>query len=360
MKANKKLTSIFPIAIISLSLQSSNVYAVGCDACLQAKIQAASSQISRGLSDLNSSANNAVNATDTVNDTIKAASDAYISVLETNSTQLLSSLDAATNKLEFSNEVTTTTFVNLTNTLNNTINTNAKNQIKVDEIFRNEETWGPDSLPISGAIALNRAEALSLATVEFNGRLEDQMTIFREWAFIVGKGDETQNIRLKKVTAKYEKYRELIPLLSTGLLTDETTKNLLTLNLLIVLPEPIDYQSLSTEKQIQYNIFVERKAAAFKVLAKEILMKAPLLKTDSWDSGYTQIESENGFTSLEEFMHSESDRKLVSSLWYDNIATLTEVGLLREQVHQTSMQNYLLNSLIETQKDNVLLRSLGE
>ena len=65
-------------------------------------------------------------------------------------------------------------------------------------------------------------------------------------------------------------------------------------------------------------------------------------------------------TSLEEFMHSESDRKLISTDWHDDISSLTDVGLLREQVHQSNMQNYLLNSLIDAQKDNLLLKSVEE
>ena len=351
-----KHLSMSCIIFAGASLSTFQAMATGCDSCLQAKIESASSSISSSLTELNTSASSVVTATETVNQTITTASESYIAVLEANQSALLSSLDAATNKIEFSNEATTTTYTNLTNT----INTNAKNQIKLEQIFRNAQTYGDDALPESGAIALNRAEALTNALVEFNGRLEEQMVMFHEWAYVVEKGEESKTLRLKKVEEKYDEFSELIPQLSTGLLTSNDVNNLLTFLMLVVLPEPIDSEKLSVKRQVLYNQFVERKAAAYKVLAKEVLMKAPLLSTDSWDIGYTQVKSEDGMTSLEEFMHSESDRKLISTVWHDDISSLTDVGLLREQVHQSNMQNYLLNSLIDAQKDNLLLKSVEE
>tara|TARA_R110001592_G_scaffold357482_1_gene660874 strand:+ start:11713 stop:12792 length:1080 start_codon:yes stop_codon:yes gene_type:complete len=355
-----KHLSINCIIFAGASLSTFQAMATGCDSCLQAKIESASSSISSSLTELNTSASSVVTATETVNQTITTASESYIAVLEANQSALLSSLDAATNKIEFSNEATTTTYTNLTDTLTNTINTNAKNQIKLEQVFRNAQTYGDDALPESGAIALNRAEALTNALVEFNGKLEEQMVMFHEWAYVVEKGEESKTLRLKKVEEKYDEYSALLPQLSTGLLTSDDVNNLLTFLMLVVLPEPIDSEKLSVKRQVLYNQFVERKAAAYKVLAKEVLMKAPLLSTDSWDIGYTQVESEDGMTSLEEFMHSESDRKLISTDWHDDISSLTDVGLLREQVHQSNMQNYLLNSLIDAQKDNLLLKSVEE
>jgi hypothetical protein len=334
-------------------------HASGCDTCLQAKIESASSSISSALSTLNTTAQNAVTATDTANNTISTASSSYISALEAQQSQLLSSLDAASKKIEFGIESTTTTLTNLTDVLTGTINTNAKNQVKLLEFFDNNEWLGDDSHPLSAAIALNRAEALANALSEYNGRIQDQMTIFSEWAYLVEQGDETYTSRTQTAQDTLEEYITYLPLLATGLLSEDEVSKLLTALLIVVLPTPEDYESLDVERKLEYNAFVEKKAAAYRVLVKEVLKKAPLLATDGWDDGYTQIESEDGYTSIEEFMESESTRKLLSSTWYDDIASLNNTGLLREQVHQTNMQNYLLNELVEAQKDNVLLLSFG-
>lgn len=344
---------------VTLAFSSANVLATGCDTCLQAKIQSASTQISSALSTLNSSASQTVTATQTVNTTLNAASTSFISILNTNQIQLLSSLDAASKKIEFTNEATTSTLANLTDTITGTISENAKNQSKMSQIFHNRDTYGPKSMPLSLAIAVNRSEHLTNALVELNGMLDDQLSKFKEWAYVVDKGDETTRLRREKALELIEQNEDLMSQLSTGLLTDDVATSLLDTMMVVVLPDPLDYESLSTEDQISYNSFIERKAAAYKVLAKFVLMKAPLLSTEGWDSGYSQIESEDDLTSIEEFIKSESDRKLLSEAWYNDVAKLNDVGLLREQVNQVNMQNYLLSSLVDAQKDNVLLKSLG-
>jgi hypothetical protein len=244
--------------------------------------------------------------------------------------------------------------------LTETINTNAKNTLKLNEFFRHERMFGTDSHPLSGQIALNRSQALSAARREFDDRLQSEMVKFREWAYIVGKGDETKTIRLEKVKNKYEEHKNLLNLLATGLLTNQETNDLLTIMLLVVLPEPVDTESLSLDDRLKYNAFIERKAAAFKVMVKEVLNKAPLIDVDGWMFGYIQLQVNDGKTSFEEFTDAETKRKTLSPKWHHDIAKLTNIGLQREHVYQANMQNYLLGELIQTEQDRFIMQSLGQ
>lgn len=345
------------LVIVSSLMFSFSAHA-GCDSCLQASIESASASINTSLNSLKTTVNSNVTATENLNSTISASSSSLVGLLESQNTQMVTAIDAATNKLLLSNDQLNKTIVNLTDFMTNEITRAMKSEFKVKSYMRNKRTFGPESQPVSGDIAVNRAPLLQAAIIEFETKLADQLKQFNQWALLEGENDNGTKLRRREVEQKIEDLSPQLDKLSQNVLTEEEVSDLLTLVKLIVLPSPTPSESLKGENAVDYYREVQKKAVAFTTLARDILLRAPLLDTEGWKIGYTKINEIDGKTSLTEFMLSESQRKYFSSEWHMDIKTKSKTGLLREQVYQTNMTNYLLNELVAEEQQTLSLLSV--
>ena len=117
-----------------------------------------------------------------------------------------------------------------------------------------------------------------------------------------------------------------------------------------VLPNPQKISDLSEVQKIAYFSEIAKKSAAYRALASEVINKAALLSIDGWDIGYTQVTALDGKTSIEEFIASETERKLVSEDWHLDVKTKSDTGLIREQINQMNITNFLLNEIIKQER----------
>ncbi|WP_018984005.1 hypothetical protein [Salinimonas chungwhensis] len=348
--------SRFWLAFLLGTLVSSNAFA-GCDSCLQKDIKTASASINSSLSSLKTTVNTNVSATETLNNTISASSSSLVGLLESQNTQMVTAIDAATNKIILSNDKLNKTIINLTDFMTNEISQAMKSEFKIDAYLRSKETLGPQSQPISGDIAVNRAPLLQQAIVDFETKLADQLVQFKQWALLKGHKDNGQKLRRREVDKKIKELTPELDKLTQNLLTEQEVDDLLTLIKLMVLPSPKPSDTLEGKDAAEYYRQIQKKTLAFSVLARDVLLRAPLIETKDWKIGYTKVNDIDGKTSLTEFMLSETQRKYFSPEWHLDIKTKTDTGLLREQVYQTNMTNYLLNELIEEERQTLGLLS---
>jgi hypothetical protein len=321
----------------------------GCDACLQAAIEQARAQISSSLTVLEQSVSSNVQATQTLNQTITQSNSALTGLMEVQHRLLLQSLEAATVRLEAAQTVQASTIQSVGDHIAKTIYQTTTGIAEAQTVLHNDEVYGERSIPISAQVSADRAPLLQEAITQYNQQLAEANIAFKEWYFSVAPGDNAITRRKVSVQNKIEALTPNVDALINQLLTDEQTSNLLELFRLTLLPEPQDISVMSIDEALNYRAQYHQLAFKYNTLATYVLKRAPLLKTDNWHSNYVIVNEHAGKTSIQEFLHAESDRKLFSKDWYLNISTRTTAGLLREQAHATAMGNYLLGELLEAQ-----------
>ena len=341
--------------IITVFSQSSSYAAVGCDSCLQMKIIQASADIQQSFTELDSTVKENVEATNQLNRTIDESGSALVGLMEKQHESLVTAIDASVTRMAASEDQTIKLLVNLTDVMTHEMNKVIKNTTLAERYESTKNTYGPYAQPISGDIAVNRAPLLKKAMIEIETILKVEEKKFMQWALHRGIGDGTIRLRGEKVNSEIQELEPLILKMAGNLLTQSDVDNLLKLFKLIVLPNPRNVEDLRSEEVISYLNEVREAATKFSVLAREVLMRAPLLETTDWMLGYTKVEEKDGLTSINEFMLSETERKYFSPEWHLNIKTLTDAGLLREQVYQSNMTNFLLHNLVEAEKKSLQL-----
>ena len=322
----------------------------GCDACIQASVEKASASISASLNSLKTTVDTNVQATNQLKVTVDTSNSTMVGLLNAQQQQMLTTLDGVAAKLSLSQEKLGVTIRNLTDYTVNEINLAIKNQTKTEGFIDNSKEFGPLAHPVSNDITVNRAEHLKVALVELNGLLDDSVKKFQSWALVVGESDSTSSLRAKKVNEKIEELTPLLDLLHLPVISIEDTSSLLNLMKLLVLPNPQKISDLSEVQKIAYFSEIAKKSAAYRALASEVINKAALLSIDGWDIGYTQVTALDGKTSIEEFIASETERKLVSEDWHLDVKTKSDTGLIREQINQMNITNFLLNEIIKQER----------
>lgn len=354
------MTAISKRAILTcltlLALHNGSAYA-GCDACLQSAIQSATAQISTSLRTLEATAQTNVTATQALTNTVTTSSASLNALMEAQHILLLNGLDAAAIKLEMSTSAVADTVEKTSDHLAATISQTIKDYGRAQQFIKNRDQYGPMSLPMSGDIAANRAPLLASAMMSFEGKRDDAMTKFRQWALAPPANDETRTIRQSKADARLLELAPNLDELAKGVIEQQSIEDIAELYRLMLLPVPIASESLPPQKRINYLREVDKLSRAYYALITDLLMKAPLLSTEGWDMGYISVDKVDVQTSISEFIRAETERKLLSPAWHFDMKTKTEAGLLREQIQQREITNYLLSQLIE--QENISLNIMA-
>lgn len=327
---------------------SSYVYA-GCDTCIQGSVEKASASIQSSLSALKTSTESNITATNTLKATIDTSNSTMVGLLNAQQQEMLTALDGVAAKLSLSQDQLRKTVVNLTDYAANEISLAIKNQTKLKAFAENSLQYGPLAHPISSDIATNRAPLLRDALFEKAELLDNNIIKFQQWAMIVDDVS-TETLRGKLVDEKIEELTPLLSQLNSTVITREDSSNLLVLLRLLTLPKPLAFNTLDSQEKIEYLLRVESLTNSYKALAEDVLDRTALLPVEGWDIGYTQIKVLEDSTSILEFIASETTRKLFAESWHLDIKKMTEAGLLREQLNQVNITNYLLNELIEQER----------
>lgn len=342
------------VMLINIATLSSFAVRAGCDACLQAAVQQAQTQISTSLTTLEQSVASNVQATQVLNTTIETANSTLTLLMEGQHRLLLQSLDAAAVRLEGAQTAQAKTIEKVGDHISQTVRQTMGGVLEAQMVFEHDELYGERSIPMTADVSADRAPLLKEALQEYQTQLNLANVAFKEWYFSVEPGDKSVTRRKLLVEEKMTTLTAQIDGLMGNLLTQAQTDNLLELFRLALMPEPQDISSMSAEQALTYRTRYHDLAFKYQALAAYVLKRAPLLSTDNWNTGYVVINEEQGKTSINEFLHSETDRKLFAKPWYLNISTRTTPGLLREQAHALAMSNYLLGEVLEQQSNQLI------
>lgn len=344
-----RITSFWQLVALSVAWVLPIPAIAGCDACLQAAVSQAQAQISSSLTALEQSVGTNVQATQTLNSTIQTANSALTTLMEGQHRILLQSLDAAAVRLEGAQTVQATTIAKVGDHLSQTVRQTMAGVLEAEMVLHHDELYGERSIPITADVNADRAPLLKQALLEYRDQLSQANVAFKQWYFSVEPGDHASTRRRLLVEEKIAALSEHLDGLANQLLDSTQTDALLELFRLVIMPEPQDVSEMSADDALAYRTQYHHLAVNYHTIASYILKRAPLLSTENWATGYVVVNEQAGKTSLNEFLHSETDRKLFAKPWYLNMATRTTPGLLREEAQSLAMSNYLLGELLEQQ-----------
>ena len=352
--------SLSTLLILFIPLFFTSNVSAGCDACLQSAIRTASSQISASLQTLNATANTNVAATQALTQTVTTSSATLNALMESQHILLMNGLDAAAIRLEASTDVVSATVESTSDHLATTISQTIKDYGKTQQFLRNRDVYGPMALPLSGDIAANRAPLLAEALASYKTALDDSMIKFKQWALSPIEFDETTTVRQIRADERIIELSPMLDELVNGVLTQEQTSKLEELYRLMLLPVPLDQETMAPRERIIYLQEIDKLSKAYYVLMSDLLLKAPQLSPEGWDIGYIHVDTVEERTSLNEFVRAETERKMLSPTWHFDVKTKTEAGLLREQVNQHELTNYLLSMLYAEEQKTLALMAVEQ
>ena len=331
----------------------------GCDKCLEGLMKAAKKSIEASLNTQEKSLEGVVNSSQTFADTIKQNGETLSTQMDVNTELLSNTIAASGMAMELSNNATAKAVTNTLDHLNSVIHGTLTTMHKLEDGKENAEQFLAHAQTLTGTVYLKRANALANGMKNMATLNQEDATKFNEWLFL----DENEPIGEQFADAMTSaKVRELLPVLNAlpkNVLEAEEVEQLLTLLKYSVQSTPIDFNTNDPKQLVNQFNNARLKTMAYKVMRENVLDKAPLIESKSWDDKYVNITTDSdGKTSFNEFIASETERKLLSPVWLDDIATRNEAGLKRELVYQGDMTNYLLSQLLDAEKNTLQLISL--
>lgn len=341
----------------------------GCDPCIQASAEAAKAAMTSSLQTLNSTAEQTNSSVQTLNQTIEASNQALTGLMQVQSQQLMTSLDAASIRQELSTSAVGKTVERTTDLITNTIVETLRNKHKLEQISDTDDLYSMDKAqPISGVIAGARAPHLKDAIKQRQKLIQENDNSFYSWLNLTDNQDSSQGQRAALSMTKIGKLRKHLVGLNATVLTEDDATNLTQLLRLLVNPAPepapkvedvLSGGPAAVDRELKRVRSNTKDAIIFSILSRQLANKAPILKTEEWKTGYVVVnESEPGLTSIDEMFESETLRKLLSEAWIRDLMEKTEASALREQVYQNNINNMLLSELIKQEQQTLLLLSM--
>ena len=363
-------------ALISLvfSVQPFNVRATGgCDLCIKAAAEAAAAQIQAAVNVTNAAVEANVAATQALNTTVQASTATLQSLIQINSQQYLSGLSAATHKIELAIQQNTETGNRLTDHLVTSLVTLFKQLHLAEQVDNNNKTYHPKmAQPVSGDIGANRASLLKQSFVQTKQIFAQMVADMRVYS---NDTDDVNtaggSIKVGALLAEKDQVFDPLPFLLQDRLSDEESLNFQRLLTIMFNPVPLKAataeQMASDPNAVAYELDRQlhnvKTGMAHAVFADMVAAKSATLpmSTTDWQQGYVNITpDENGNVSQAEFIKAEAEGRLLSEGWFLNVKSMSEAGILREQVYQQSINNYLLVEQLKQQKSALLLQALQQ
>lgn len=344
----------------------------GCDPCIQTAVQTATTQMVAGLNSVTVAAQTNVTATQALSTALTASSTALQSVLQLNSSQQLQGLSAATNKIELAITANTKAVERMSDhTVKSLVN--ALKEISIAErVDETNKTFGSGvAHPISGDVGANRAALLKQGFVQTEQLWGQLSTNMHEWnKNSLNTSTAGKRIALAKLLTESEGVWNPIPLITKNQLTDQESLDAQKMLTMMINPVPakqVTAEELATDpraadRELKRKLHNARNEMIHAVMSKSIADKTPTIpaSTDNWLMGYTAVEPDatTNKVSVASMLESETSGRVSSEGWYQDIKTKSEAGLLREQVYQQAINNKLLASLMETERNELLLTAL--
>lgn len=345
-----------------------NVFA-GCDACMQAAAQSASSQMTTSISNVTASVQANVTSTQALNASVQATDAAWQAAINLNSTNYLQGLDASTSRIEGVITQLIKAEVNLSDHEVTSISDifkqlfNAEQKTITERMLRQEFAQ-----TMSGEIGANRAPLLKQGLVRRDQQWRQMDINFAQWSDNTTTVDSAgKAITTSMLLTEGDDVFDPTPLLTKNVISEPESLNMQ--KLITLLANPIPEKKMSDnalasnpkapQQELERKLRNAKRSIAFSALSKGLSEREAVIpiSENDWLQGYTSARPDtNGMTSYREFIESETVGRLTSEGWFEDIKTKTEAGVLREQVYQQAINNHLLyESLLQEEHQLLLL-----
>jgi hypothetical protein len=359
--------------LLVFSVCSSYAWTGGCDICITKAVIKANAQLQAAVNATNVAVEANVAATQALETTVTTSTAALQSLIEINTQQYLAGLSAATNKIELTIQGSIETDSRLTDHLVTSLVTLFKQLQLAEQVDKNNKTYHPQlAQPMSGDIGANRAPLLKqsfVQTQQIFAKMVADMQLYSNNTTDVDTagGSIKSGVLLAEDAAVFDP----LPFLLEERLSDE--QSLRFQRLLTILFNPVPLKAATPDEMASSPAAVEyelnrklhnvKTGLAHSVFADMLAQKSatlPLSEAD-WQQGYVNvIPDESGNISQAEFIRAETEGRLLSEGWFLNIKSMSSAGVLREQVYQQAMNNYLLAEQLKNDRQTLLLEALQQ
>jgi len=267
----------------------------------------------------------------------------------TSTSDILSALDARTNKIELAliqnvkaNEFgTDATVRSLVQTL--------KEKIIAENVSNNNTTLSDLAMPESGEVGVMSTQAIKESYLKaplLAQEITDNQSIY---ANELKGGDESIAVT-KKLSVSEETYR-VINLISDHTLSDDKLTDIQRLFTMLSNPSPLptlnegDLLSISAQEYDLNRRIHNAKLAMINGIINRVIAEKAQLSDASWIRSFVERTSTEPGMSLSENLASKVNGRIDSNGWYLNIKLINDVGLNRELTYLSAEENVLLMRL---------------
>tara|TARA_R110002072_G_scaffold303138_2_gene495479 strand:+ start:16732 stop:17886 length:1155 start_codon:yes stop_codon:yes gene_type:complete len=323
---------------------------IPCDSgCAGAAISQMGTSVSQTLSNLDSAYQDlSSKAQDTIDSMNDLTRDVNQELLQQNE-RLLSSLSAATNKIELANLASAKSLERNTDHTVKSLTSSLK-EMEISRIAsENNSFFGDLSQPVSGIVGVNKAKSVQKISVQTLQVAESSTKNFIKYI-----SDEQQTFsgagrgqhRMQSLSS-LSKFDKLYPMLIESTMDDDVFQNIQTILALTVSKEPYVKSSLLLDEG--YELARHRQIAMLGMVYHSLITPiASRMGTDeaSWSDFYQDIKpNTQGKTGLTGLLQGEVLGKVSDPEWWGATLRLNESGLLRENVFQAALSLQLKDRL---------------
>ena len=355
------------IALSTALLHSSHSVYAGCDPCIQTAANSASSTMQAAINTTTSAVQANVSATNALNTSINTAATALQATLQANQVLLIRALSNQSMQNSTLLEANNKVLLNTADHIAKSVVDALKKSSLAEMINEHKMVWGPNSLPLSGDIGAMLAEPLKIGEAKSLQNWQEYTKYFREYQATHSPASKLISQQIK--AAKSDESFSPVPLLTKSRLTNDEAVQMNELIMLMVDPDPLepatDEQLVANSQFADYEIKRKLHNAglqlAHSVLSKSVAERVSHvpISEDSWQIGYTTATPDaDGKTSIMSVYDSEANGRVGAIKWFENIKTVTEAGLLREQVAMQAMRNKMLLRMMKQEEEQLALLSL--
>lgn len=359
------MKAIIKICLL-LSLIQPGKSLASCDPCITQAVTQAQLAIETALQTLNTGVQTLNSSVEVVNGSIDASSNALSGVIKANDELLKNTVESGTTKLSLQLTKLQKAIASGDATFVQELKTTLSGISKANNALATSIEFGvelsqPSSLMIGRARAPHILNFLKIK----NALMLEHTTKFNQWQV------QTSGISVAKTTSakQISLNEDLIELLNEDLVSEENALKLLNLAKFLIVPEPmleIKAEEALAKGDLAIDNFLKQKKQIelnnhnFSNLIERIIDKTALIETKDWKSDYVLVREIDGKTSINEVYKSETERKLSSDKWLNEVSTKSSANALREQAFQGLLTLELLNKLVEIEEGKLYKEALSE
>lgn len=260
---------------------------------------------------------------------------------------LLSAIDARTNKIELAETMSMKAKEYNTDTTNFITTESLKGLLIAENISANNADFSVASMPETGNICANAAPSRKEGYFKAFKLEEEILNVQEEYSNELNNIDQAY-VATSRLSANEDIYNPAL-MVCEKTISDEDLRHMESLMLYLTNPFPLpsfpekDWVSPDIQEyEIKRRLYNAKTKWVTGILNKVLASRAEL-SSSSWVQSYAHVPSSNSKISNTESISSLIEGRVSSDGWYLNIKSLNKPGLNRELVYLKAEENALLN-----------------